>query len=159
MRLLLIHSSVKDILHVIGSLSDTTDYIIMDENDTKQLILSCIKPNRVYHSVGIMKEHEDSHRYSFYGGYVHNVEEIDPELHSWREYRKFLVELKDICQFKTLDLIECNMFGKDMKYVLGKLSRELAIHINATDGVLGKGNWLLGYESLIGTYLDRTSVV
>ena len=154
MRLLLIHDSVKDIPFIIGCLTETTEYVLINTTDTVESVLSKVNETE-YESVGIMRDHTTTNTYFLFDGLdaiIENVETEDPELTTWSWYKDLLFGLKNKCNMNTLDVIECHMYNTDMQYIFNKLSNALSILIPATDEYIGDGLWNLGDFSLIESY-------
>jgi alpha-tubulin suppressor-like RCC1 family protein len=171
--LLLIDNRVNDMSTIIQSLNSDTNYIIIDyDNDTYDSIIS--KINNIskiedvlsYNNVGIFQENYDLDSYQFVNAFekalLENVEELDNNLDSWRQFKQLLSYFKNVLMASNIDLMSCNIHSNiNWNFVIKKFQNELEININSSNDNTGNsqldGNWILesNNKNLIGLYFTE----
>jgi alpha-tubulin suppressor-like RCC1 family protein len=161
MNLLIIHKDVPDIPFITSNILPEINYIIVDlENDNLKNIIKDIQ--KIYKDNNIDKiENIGLVRHNVNPAFIQNlstqdIEKVDPELDSWIKFSSFLFRLRKMgC--KNFDLISCNCYTDDWKYIINYYKDKYGINIRSSVNITGAGgDWILESDNvdLVNLYFN-----
>jgi hypothetical protein len=153
MNLLIIHKDVPDIPFIISNVLPEIQYIIVDlENDNLKNIIKDIQ--KIYKDKNLDKiENIGIVRHNINPAFIQklstqDIEKRDPELDTWIKFSSFLFRLTKLgC--KNVDLISCNCYTDDWKYIINYYKNKYGINIRSSVNITGAGgDWILESDNI-----------
>jgi hypothetical protein len=157
-NLLLIDQSVLDKDFIISNKLDNTQYLQIDTikqslNDI-YIQIEQLNITTPITNIGLIKVSNSK----FFGVNTDNIEQNDPYLDYLQEFINFLNNLKNSFGFDNFDIITCNLYNDDWRYIIDTVKSIYNITIRTSSNIMGKyGDWILESDgtNLVGLYFNE----
>lgn len=152
-KLLIVNSSLPEVDKIMLSLRENVNVIFYDENkDYSKLLEEIQEKDSLYTHVGFMFVNNSNYSDNWLNvsekNVVQCVENIDPNLTSWNNFDNFLRNLKKMVCFKFFDLVTCNAYNNDWKYIINTL-KQRGVYLRASVNITGyEGDWILESDNV-----------
>jgi alpha-tubulin suppressor-like RCC1 family protein len=157
-NLILIDQSVPDKDFIISNKLYNTEYLQIDAikqsfNDI-YIQIEQLNITTPITNIGLIKVND----FRFFDLNTVNIEVNDPNLDHLEEFINFLNNLKNKFGMINFDIITCNLYNDDWKYIIDTVKNKHNITIRTSSNITGKyGDWLLESDgtSLVGLYFNE----
>jgi alpha-tubulin suppressor-like RCC1 family protein len=169
-NLILIDQSVPDKEFIISNKLENTQYLQIDaiKQSFSDCLIASIKQSfsdlylqieqlniiTPITNIGLIKVND----FRFFGLNTVNIEQIDPNLDQFGEFINFLTNLKNNYGMINFDIITCNLYNDDWKYIIDTVKNKHNITIRTSSNITGKyGDWILESDgtNLVGLYFNE----
>ena len=152
-KLLIVNSSLPEVDSIMLSLRENVNVVLYDETkDYFELLAEIQKKETLYTHVGFMFVNNSNHSDNWLNisekNVVQCVEMADSNLSSWSNFDNFLRKLKKMVCFKFFDLVTCNAYDNDWKYIINTF-KQRGIYMRASVNITGyEGDWILESDNV-----------